>query len=209
MRIAAVCPVKGHQRRITMEDGTAVLIDTTVWEESPYGVGSSLSDAELEDLCAVSERRRMESKAVFLLSKRDLSRRELEQKLCREKGRYHPERHEQAVQTAARMEELGYVRNAEYAHRLAQRYAREKLYPRRRIEDELLRKGIDRETAREAASAVETDETEMALAFLAKKRYTVSRDTKEVQKIAAAMARYGYSAAVIRRVLREEDLSDE
>ena len=204
-------PQRGHKLLLLFDDGTELSIDKTVWEESPYGVGSSLSHEEAAALEALSERRRAENKAVFLLSKRDLSHRELEDKLCREKGRYHAERREVAAAAAARMVELGYVNDEAYAHRLAEQYARVKLYPRRRILEELLHKGIDRDTAREAADSVELDETQMALAFLRKKRYTVPVDDKERQRIVGALARYGYSAEVIRAALRSwgEDLPNE
>ncbi len=212
MIITAVRPVRGHQVKLMLDDGGEVMIDKTIWEESPYGVDSSLSDAALEELRAASARRRAESKAVFLLSKRDLSRRELEQKLCREKGRYHADRREAAEAAAERMEQLGYVNDEAYARRLAERFVRVKLYPKRRVTEELIRHGIDRETARQAAAETETDETELALAFLAKKRYTVPRSTQELQRIAGALARYGYTAEVVRRALslwQEEDLPDE
>lgn len=212
MIITAVCPVRGHQVKLTFADGGEVCIDKTVWEESPYGVDSSLSDAALEELCAVSARRRAESKAVFLLSKRDLSRRELEQKLCREKGRYHAENREAAQAAAEHMEQLGYINDAAYARRLAEQFVRVKLYPKRRVTDELIRRGIDREIAREAAAETEADETELALAFLAKKRYTVPMTAQELQRVAGALARYGYSAETVRRALslwQEEDLPDE
>ena len=211
MIIIATRPMRGHRITLLWEDGSESSIDKTIWEESPYGVGSSLSHEEIEALCTASQRRRAESKAVFLLSKRDLSRRELEQKLCREKGKYCAENHEAAVAAAARMEELGYVDDAAYAQRLAEQFAAVKLYPRRRIVEELMHKGIDRALAHEAANALELDETEMALAFLAKKRYTVPQDGKQTQRIAAVLARYGYSADTVRRALRMwgEELPDE
>lgn len=212
MIITAVRPVRGHQVKLMLDDGGEVMIDKTIWKESPYGVDSSLSDAALEELRAASARRRAESKAVFLLSKRDLSRRELEQKLCREKGHYHADRREAAEAAAERMEQLGYVNDEAYARRLAERFVRVKLYPKRRVTEELIRHGIDRETARQAAAETETDETELALAFLAKKRYTVPRSTQELQRIAGALARYGYTAEAVRRALslwQEEDLPDE
>lgn len=212
MIITVVRPVRGHQVKLTLTDGVEVCVDKTVWEESPYGVDSSLSDTELEELLAVSARRRAESKAVFLLARRDLSRHELEQKLCREKGRYYAENREAAEAAAARMEELGYVNDAAYARRLAEQFVRVKHYPKRRVIDELIRRGIDRETAREAASETETDETELALAFLAKKRYTVPVTTQELQRVAGALQRYGYSAETVRSALsmwQKEDLSDD
>lgn len=211
MIVTAVRPIRGHKVLLTFDDGSEAELDKTVWEESPYGVDSSLSRAEVDALCALSQRRRAENKAVFLLSKRDLSRRELEEKLCREKGRYCADNREVAAEAAARMVELGYVNDENYAHRLAEQLARAKLYPRRRIVDELMRKGIARDLAHEAANALELDETEMALAFLRKKRYTVPKNSNEVQRIAAAMARYGYAAEVVRRALRVwgEDLPDD
>ena len=212
MIVAAVCPVRGHRVRVTLTDGGEVYVDKTVWEESPYGVGSSLSDAEREELLAVSARRRAESKAVFLLARRDLSRHELEQKLCREKGRYHAENREAAEAAAARMQELGYVNDAAYARRLAEQFVRVKLYPKRRVIDELMHRGIDRDTAREAATESETDETQLVLAFLAKKRYTVPVTTQELQRVVGALYRYGYSAEAVRGALslwRKEDLSDD
>lgn len=212
MIVTAVRPTRGHLVRLTLADGGEVSIDKTVWEESPYGAGSSLSDAALEELCAASARRRAESKAVFLLSRRDLSRRELEQKLCREKGRYHAENREAARAAAEHMEQLGYINDAAYARRLAEQFVRVKLYPKRRVADELMRRGIDRETACIAADETETDETQLALAFLAKKRYTVPGSIQERRRVAGALARYGYSAETVRCALslwQEEDLSDE
>ncbi len=212
MIIARVRPARGHQVTLTFTDGGEVSIDKTVWEESPYGVDSSLSDEELEALRAASARRRAESKAVFLLAKRDLSRHELEQKLCREKGRYHAENRQAAAEAAAKMEQLGYVNDEAYARRLAEQFVRVKLYPKRRVVDELTRRGIDREVAREATAAAEADEVQLALAFLEKKRYTVPENTQELQRIAGAMARYGYGADAVRRALslwQEEELPDE
>lgn len=211
MIITAVCPAKQHTVTLRFDNGSEIGIDKTVWEESPYGVGSSLSCAECEALCELSQRRRAENKAVFLLSKRDLSRRQLEEKLCREKGQYCKDKRECAAKAAARMQELGYVNDERYAYRVAEQLARVKLYPSRRIAEELAKRGIDRELARTAAASLELDETELALAFLKKKRYTVPKDSCEAQRIAAAMARYGYGPEAVRRALKSlgEELPDD
>ena len=194
---------------LTLEPTETVVLDKTVWEEAPFGIGASISREEIEELCRQSARRRAENKAVFLLSRRDHSRRELEEKLCREKGRYHPESRQAAAQAVAHMAELGYVNDEAYARRLAERYVQIKLYPRRRAVEALCQKGIDRETAGAAVSELKVDETELALAFLRKKRYTVPQSTDEWQRIAAAMARYGYGSETIRRALALWQGADE
>lgn len=211
MIIVGVRPARQSRVKLLTDMGEEFLIDKKTWEESPFSVDSSLSEDQLEELMRVSDHRRAQSRAVYLLSKRDLSRRELEQKLCREKGRYVPENKELAQKTAARMEELGYVNDAAYAERLAERYSREKLYPRRRIVQKLIEKGIHRTLAEEASAELETADEDLALEFLLKKRYTVPKEQHEADRIAAALARYGFVGEDIRHAMRRwmEEAKDE
>ena len=202
MIIVGVRPARGHYMQLTLDTGNHVLIDKTTWEESPYGQDSSLSDEQLEALITASDHRRATSRAVYLLSKRDLSRRELEQKLCREKGRYQPEKRELAAETAAKMQACGYINDAAYAARLAEQYTYTRLYPKRRVVQALLQKGIDRDIAEQAVRDVCADDGKLALEFLRKKRYTVPKESKEFDRIAAAMARYGFTGEDIRRAMR-------
>jgi len=211
MIIVGVRPARQSRVKLLTDTGEEFVIDKKTWEESAFSVDSSLSEDQLEELMRVSDHRRAQSRAVYLLSKRDLSRRELEQKLCREKGRYVPENKELAQQTAARMEELGYVNDAAYAERLAERYSREKLYPRRRIVQKLIEKGIARTLAEEAVAVLETADEDLALEFLLKKRYTVPSEQHEADRIAAALARYGFAGEDIRRAMHRwmEETQDE
>ncbi len=202
MIVVGVRPARQSRVKLLMDTGEEFLIDKKTWEESVFSVESSLSEDQLEELIKVSDHRRAQSRAVYLLSKRDFSRRELEQKLCREKGRYVAENKELAQQTAARMEELGYVNDAAYAERLAERYSREKLYPRRRVVQKLIEKGIARTLAEEAAAVPETADEDLALEFLLKKRYTVPKEQHEADRIAAALMRYGFAGEDIRRAMR-------
>ena len=208
MRIVAVRRCRGHQVAVTTDDGNETLLDKRTFEESPYGVDSFLSCEQLDELRDRSARDRAREKAVFLLSRRDYSERELRQKLCREKGRYYTDRQQAAAEAAAYMTECGYVNDANYAARLAWVYQQERLYPRRRAVEKLCEKGIDRDTAREAVEALEIDDAQLALEFLRKKRYTVPYTREEAEKQMAAMARYGFSAEDARRALtrrQEED----
>lgn len=202
MRVVEVRRRRGHQVMVVADDGTETLLDKRTWEESPYGVDSFLSLEQWEELCERSKRDRARDKAVFLLSRRDYSRRELEQKLCREKGRYCADHKDTAAQAAAYMEELGYVNDTAYAARLARQYQESRLYPARRAVEKLCEKGIARETARAAVEALELDDAQLALEFLRKKRYNVPNTREEAEKIAAALGRYGFSGEDIRHAMR-------
>lgn len=212
MKIVGVRPARQSRVTLLTESGEEILLDKKTWEESPFGVDSSLSDTELCELVALSERNRARNKAVFLLSRRDYSQRELAQKLCREKGRYYADRREAAEEAAAYMQELGYVNDEAYARHLAQRYHRERLYPRRRVIQTLTEKGIDRVTAETAVQELSREDWELALELLYKKRYNVSDDAGERDKAAAALARFGFSGEDIRRAIRawqEAEVTDE
>lgn len=208
MTLTQVRPRRGQQVALIWEDGSETVIDKRTFEESPYGVGSFLSLEELDALCALSRRNRAREKAVFLLSRRDYSKRELEQKLCREKGRYHAENKEAAAEAVDYMEELGYVRDGEYAARLAREYRDTRLYPRRRAMEKLCEKGIPRDTVREVLETMDWDDTQLALEFLRKKRYNIPQSREETEKQMAALARYGFAGEDIRRAMyrrQEED----
>ena len=207
MKILAVRPEKGHRVALTTEDGDVLLYKRT-WEESPYGVGSSLSEEEWDALLCRSEQDRLNEKAVFLLSRRDYSRKELEQKLCREKGRYHKENGEAAARAAARMEELGYVNDEAYAARLARHYQESRCYPSRRAVEKLCEKGVPRETAQQAVEELNLSDSQLALEFLRKKRYNSPQSDEEAEKVAAAMARYGFSYEAIRFAMKEAYYGD-
>ncbi len=202
MKVTEVRPRRGQQVVLLWDDGSETLLDKRTFEESPYGVGSFLSLEELEALCTLSRRNRAREKAVFLLSRRDYSRRELEQKLCREKGRYHAENRDAAAEAAAYMEELGYVKDEEYARRLARDCRDSKHYPRRRALEKLCEKGIARETACAVLDEMVWDDSQLALEFLRKKRYNIPESREEAEKQLAALARYGFSGDDIRRAMR-------
>ena len=119
--------------------------------ESPYKVGSSLSDEQLERLVEESRRRRSREKALYLLSLRDYSRSELEKKLRRDFDE------NTARETAGRIEELGLINDTSFARNRAKDLMKRKLYPSRRIFQELLALGVDRETAQEAVDGLDCD----------------------------------------------------
>ncbi len=198
MIITALKPARQSRVVLVLDNGEEFLIDKSIWEESPFGVGSSLSRSQIEELLTASQHRRARNKAIYLLSKRDYSRKELEQRLCHEGGRYVADNREAAKKAAAAMEEYGYVNDKNYAERLARRFCLEKCYPHRRAEQALCEKGIARDIAAEAVKTIEQEDWQLALEFLRKKRYTVGNN---YERAAAAMVRYGFSHEAVRRAL--------
>ncbi len=208
MIITAVKPARQSRVVLVLDNGEEMVIDKGLWEESPFGVGSSLSCSQKEELADASAKRRARNKAIYLLSKRDYSRKELEQRLCREGGRFVADNREAAAEAAAAMEEYGYVNDQNYAERLARRLCLEKCYPHRRAEQALCEKGIARAVAAEAVKMIEKEDWELALEFLHKKRYTVGENN---ERAAAALARYGFLHESVRRALAafsEEENND-
>ena len=92
MTITELRKCRGRLYRLVLDGEPAVTVDVRTFEESPYRVGSSLSVEELEALLDESARRRAREKAVDLLSRRDHSRRGLEESCGGKPGRRSPPR---------------------------------------------------------------------------------------------------------------------
>ncbi len=197
MTITEIRKRRGRLYLLVLDGEPAMTVDIRTFEESPYRVGSSLSEEELRALLDESGRRRAEEKAVYLLSRGDHSRRGLEEKLRRSSGR------EAAAQAAQRMEELGYVNDERYALRLARDLTERKLYPRRRAVQELCARGVDRELAVRAVEETEKEDLDKALELIVKKQYNRLHDEDGRRKAGAALARYGFDGGTIRRALAQ------
>ena len=198
MTITELQKRRGRLYLLVLDGEPAATVDIRTFEESPYRVGSSLSEEELQALLEESARRRANEKAVYLLSRGDHSRRGLEEKLRREAGS------EAAAEAARRMEELGYLDDARYARRLAGDLTERKLYPRRRAVQELCARGIDRELAVRAVEETPKEDLDKALELIAKKQYNRLRDESGRRKAAASLARYGFDGETIRQALSRQ-----
>ena len=193
MEITALEPRRHRLVQLFLDGEPAVKLD----EETAASLrpGQQLSDEELHELIARSDAVRAKEKALYLLEHRPHSKRELEDKLARTVGR------EAAGQAAGRMEELGLIDDADYAHRLAEELAR-KGFAALRIRQELLRRGIDRELAAgeaERAAAAPED----ALHSLIERRFARQLgEEKGRRRAVAALQRMGYRWEEIRSALR-------
>ena len=141
------------------------------------------------------EQRSARERALRLLAYRDHSKRELIDKLSRTVSS------EVARETAARMEELGFLDDVRYAQKLARQQLLQKYRGRRRAVYELCCKGIEPAVAEAAVSSVEVDSVSQIYQLLLKRYPAAAYDVKQQRKAAAAMERRGYVYGDFRRAL--------
>ena len=170
-------------------------VDVRTFDESPYGVDSVLTEEALEELLARSQYNRARDRALYLLGLRDYACRELEQKLAQEASP------EVAAAVVERLRDVGLLDDERYAARLADSLSRAKQYPRRRVEQELRRRGVEAEVAREAANELDQEDFQQALALLQKKYYNKMQDEESRRKTAAALMRRGFSYTAVRQAM--------
>lgn len=202
MIVTDIKRVRGSLYQVELDGEDAGTIDRHTADEAGLRLDSSISEDEWRGLQEQSVRSRAKNKALYLLSLRDRSRGELFDKLKEEAGP------EMAQETVERMEELGFLDDERLAARWAADLSQRKCYPRRRVEQELLSRGFARDTAREAAAALETEDHTLALALLRKKYYNKMASEDSRRKTAAALARHGFSREAIRRAFDNWEIEE-
>ena len=196
MKILEVQRLRRSLYRLTLDSGEEPEVDKRTFDESPYRAGGCIDGEQLAALMAQSVYNRARDTALYWLGQRDFSGKELEKKLAA--GGTPPE---VAAAVTERLRQVGLLDDAAYARRAARSLTQYKQYPRRRVEQELLRRGIDRQTAREAVEETDSDDFQQALALVQKKYYNKLTDRDLRQKTVAALARRGYSFEVARRAV--------
>ena len=202
-RLTEVKTTKKGRCALFLDGEFAFSIAPEMFADAGLHVEDELSAAQIEDLRGQSDARRALDKALDLLALRDHAAGELYQKLCR---RFDPETSAAAVQRAA---ELGYLDDESVARRRAAELYR-KHKSRREILRDLTAKGIGREAAAAAVEALyaaggeDGEDPEIASArALVEKHYAAKLAQGKREQVAAALARRGFSHAVIRAVLDE------
>lgn len=186
-------------------DGEFVFsLDEETFARAHLHEGDDLEPWQVEDLRKQSDTRRALDKAMDYLSLRDHASGELYQKLCRKFDA------PSAAYAVARAGELGLLDDEGFARRRAAELLR-KRKSRREILTDLAAKGIDRDTAAEAVEALyecdeEGEDPELTTArALVQRHYAAKLAAGKRDQVAAALARRGFSHAIIREALAEDD----
>ena len=141
--------------------------------------------------------KRAYSKAVWLLGRRDHTRKELFDKLRRD---YEEEPARLAVEKLA---DLGYLDDEETARKLAVYLITRRYFSPKRAVQELVFRGIDRELAQHICEDQEVDIKEQILDLLNGKYANKLADEKSVRRTIANLQRLGYEFGDIKSALNE------
>lgn len=183
-----------------------VFLDGEFWSEMDFATtldlgvreGVELSDAELSEIRVAGERPLAMTRALNLLGYRARSGFEVKDRLTR--AGYSPQT---AAVVLSRLEELGYMDDAEYARNLAQEKSRK--YGPRRVYTDLRKNGVDEEVIQTVLQEEFSEDSEREAAFAtASQRYnTGERSDAQARRVYGFLARRGYSAEICAEVARE------
>ena len=119
----------------------------------------------------------------------------------------------------ARLKEQKYLNDSQYAVTYARFRQENEKFGRRRVQQDLMVKGVHPEVIEKTLTAayLEINEEELARKFIARKRLKKpsggqddkGRNEKEVARIFRMLARAGFSHAVIYAVLKKWEVDDE
>lgn len=196
MLITAIEPRRKAMSALYIDGEFVMNLDTRTLIENRFDVGREIDDDDLHEIINLSNERRAKEKALWLISYRDHSKRELTDKIRRTCDE------ESAEKAVERMEELGLVNDRVFAERYARKLIFTKHMSKTAASYELARKGIDRELADEILDSIDVDEREQIREVIEKKYRNIS-DEKIKRRAFSALQRLGYRFDDIRAVLEE------
>ena len=201
MKITAVEPRRKQMCALFIDGEYVMNLDAQTLIENRFDVGREIDDDELKDIIDKSSERRAKEKALWLISYRSHSKKELFDKLKRSFDE------DSAQEAVDRMEELGLINDEEFAKLYARKLVNGKKMSVKAAEFELYRKGIDKITAEQVLGELEYDPQTQIIEFITKKYKNID-DAKIKRRAVAALQRKGYSWEEIRQAI-ESLVSEE
>ena len=203
MRIEELKPSKRVRGRwlAVLEDGSILRVGEGEVIDFALCAGKELTEEEVERLTAAARRSGLKEKTLELLTRRPMSRKELERKLAEwDAGE------EESASLCDRMEELGFLNDASYAAQVVRHYSA-KGCGEHKLRDELYRRGVPRDLW-EDALAQAADPADAIDAFVRKKLDGKTPDRKELKKVSDALLRRGFFWSDISDSLRKYSEND-
>ena len=187
---------KGDKVHLHLDGEYFITVDNAYISELGVYEGADIDKDALSELTDSIKKRRAYNHGVDILSRREHSVKELTDKLIMKgHGEY-------AYYAVEKLVSYGYLDDRRFACLFANELIRLKSYGKRRIEQELFRKGIDRDIIKEILDECEFPAE--ALAELIERKYLkYLSDEKGVNKTVNALLRLGYSYSEIRDAIKD------
>ena len=193
MLIKALKQISPGRITVCLEDGSEIRSSLNVVTDLRLFSGKELDEEDIRALRNASGRSIARDRALEMMSRRLMSRKELHDKLV-QKG----ESEENADYCVSWLSENGFLSDESYAAAVARHYA-SKGYGAGRVRTELSRRGVPRELWDEALGAM--SETDGKLDRLISAKLKDPGDREQVRKLGNSLYRRGYSWEEIRSAL--------
>lgn len=202
--ILSVKQGNGNKIHIYVDDEYRATVDSDYWYSEKYRNLKEINEEELTELLNAVSFRRAYNKGLDFLSRRPYGTKELIKKLC-EKG------HEKASAEKAceRLTELGLLNDEEFARILANDLLERKNYSIKRIKQELIFRGINREIVENTVEILDNDPVPRIIMLVKKKYINKIDDEKGRKRTVYALMRLGYSYSDIKNALNTITEFDE
>ena len=194
---------KGNKIHISVDGVYMLTVSDDFWFSGSYRSGDEISETELNDFKTKANESRAFNKALDLVSRRDHSQKELENKLARSAGR------ESAKAAVQRVADLGIVNDETYANKLADELFRRKGFSPSRIRMELIQRGVSSEIADNTSESIDFEPQERIIELLKNRFLRQLSDEKGKVRAFNALVRLGYSFSDIRSAMRALDIEIE
>lgn len=163
-------------------------VPASLWFEMTLRDGDEINEEELAALQEAADSVFAYDSALRLLSQRAHSEKELFEKL---RQKYKTAAARQAVD---KCRALGLLNDEQFASLLADELVRRKHYAPKRVENELIERGIDRQIAQSAAQSLDIDEKISIIDIIDKLCPAETRpDEKQKKRIINRLLRLGYA----------------
>ena len=187
---------KANKIHIYVDDEYRATVDSDYWYSEKYSNYKEINEEELTELLDAVSFRRAYNKGLDLLSRRPHGTKELVKKLC-DKGLEI----ESAEKACDRLLELGLLNDEEFARMLANELYERKGYGIKRIKQELVFRGIEREIAENAIESLDIDTQTRIILVIKKKYLNKINDEKGIKRAVDGLIRLGYSYSDIKTAL--------
>ncbi len=201
MKITSLKKYKGSTYEAELDYERKIYLHADIIVDFGLREDDELDRNTLREIIRASNFRRAYQRALYLLDYRDYSREEMYKKLL---DNYKSESLCAAV--ADKLEENGIIDDERYAEKLAARYVSGRKFGYRRALREMRMKGISQHTAVDALEEHSEEFEENLMHLLETKharKLTDPSDRKEIEKVKAALVRYGYGFDEINRCIKE------